>query len=104
MPIEKGQRLNPNGRPKGKKNKKTEQWDAIGDFLTQEGSERMLKYLSTTDPDKYADTYLKILEYFKPKLARTESKVSGVVNVIPILNALPADNSNGESNENDKKA
>lgn len=84
------------GRPKGSVNVKNQQWDSIGEFLSQQGAERMLEYLQKTDPDKYADTYLKILEYFKPKLARTESKISGVVEVKPILNGISKNNSNSK--------
>ena len=82
MPIKKGQRLNPNGRPKGTKNVKTQQWEAIGEFLSQQGAERMLEYLYSCDPKEYSETYLRILEYFKPKLARTEQKTehSGNIN------------------------
>ncbi|MFH1327385.1 MAG: hypothetical protein ABIH76_00810 [Candidatus Bathyarchaeota archaeon] len=60
------------GRPPGAKNVKTQQWEAIGEFLTTQGAERLVTYLNTCEEKDYADTYLKILEYFKPKLARRE--------------------------------
>jgi len=69
------------GRPKGAKNVKTQQWEAIGEFLVQQGSERMLNYLNSCDDKEYSETFLRILEYFKPKLARTDTNVSGDVNL-----------------------
>ena len=72
MPIKKGQRLNPNGRPKGSISAKVTAWNNIGEFIANQGAERLVEYLKTTNEKDYADCYLKILEYFKPKLARQE--------------------------------
>ena len=60
-------------RPEGSKNTKTMQWEYIGDFLMdEEGAGRFKSILQKSDDDSFVDRYLKILEYFKPKLARKE--------------------------------
>lgn len=59
------------GRPKGVKNKKTRQWDQIGDYLVNQGSEKFLSILEESGDKEYVDKFLAILNYFKPKLAST---------------------------------
>jgi len=65
---------------KGIPNRKTQEWNNIGEALTTWGSERMITYLQTADDKEFADTFLKILEYFKPKQARKEVKLEAEVN------------------------
>jgi hypothetical protein len=77
MAQKKGQTGNPNGRPKGTKNKKTVQWEALGDAITNEHTERFNRVLDAMDDDKFADTYIKVLEYFKPKQNRTDITSGG---------------------------
>lgn len=60
------------GRPDGTKNKKTLQWEAIGDFLINDGANRAVKIMRECKDDKFMDYFNQLLEYFKPKLARTE--------------------------------
>lgn len=74
MPFEKGKSGNPSGPPKGYKHKKTEQWEALGEAIITTHAERFNTILSGLEEDKFVDTYTKILEYFQPKLARTENK------------------------------
>ena len=76
MPFEKGHDFG-KGRPAGSKNIKTAQWDNIGDYLVEEGSLKYLEHmksLAVSDPEKYTEAYMKILEYFKPKRAREDGK------------------------------
>ena len=76
MPFQKGHKLS-TGRPKGSKDIKTAQWENIGNYLVEEGSAKYLEHLkklAASDPEKYTDAYLKILEYFKPKRAREDGK------------------------------
>jgi len=40
---------NPKGRGKGNKNKKTQQWEAIGNYLIEEGSKKYVEYLKTLE-------------------------------------------------------
>lgn len=63
------------GRKKGSKGIKSLQWESIGDYLVQNGSEeflKVLKGLADNEPEKYAELFLKVLEYFKPKRARED--------------------------------
>lgn len=73
MPFEKGN----TGKPKGAKSQKTLAWEHLGDFITESGAERVKEILSNCPPDKFMVYYPLLLEYFKPKLARTESKIEG---------------------------
>ena len=68
-PFKKGE----GGRPKGTKNKATEAWHLLKDDIINVHTERFNSVLMSLDNDKFIDTYLKILEYFKPKLARNEN-------------------------------
>jgi len=74
----KGSTGNPNGRPTGSKNVKTEQWEALGEALLTKHSERANAVLSSLDDETFLEQYGKLLEYFKPKQARTEVKQEGV--------------------------
>jgi hypothetical protein len=60
------------GKQKGSKNKKTLQWEAIGEYLIGEGVKKFLDIMRKADNKDYLNYYCQILEYFKPKLARTE--------------------------------
>lgn len=75
MPFAKGHKLS-TGRPPGAKSIKTEQWEMIGQYLTREGADTYLASLKKLyNDEKYAEfmeRFEKILEYFKPKLARKE--------------------------------
>jgi hypothetical protein len=78
MPFEKGKSGNPNGKPIGAKGQKTLQWEALGESITGHQAEQFNAFLdklwnSRNDEDKMiaSELYLKTLEYFKPKQART---------------------------------
>ena len=66
MPFEKG---NP-GRPDGIKNQKTKQWEALAESIATTHTDRFNEILATLPDDKFISSYLQVLEYFKPKLAR----------------------------------
>lgn len=77
MGLPKGQTNNSSGRPVGSKNKRTEQWEALGESITGHQAEKFNEFLdklwgSRNDEDKMiaSELYLKTLEYFKPKQAR----------------------------------
>jgi len=77
MGLHKGQTNNTQGRPVGSKNKRTEQWEALGESITGQQAEKFNDFLdklwnSRNDEDKMiaSELYLKTLEYFKPKQAR----------------------------------
>jgi hypothetical protein len=77
MGLPKGQTNNSQGRPIGSKNKRTEQWEQLGESITGQQAEKFNEFLdklwnSRNDEDKMiaSELYLKTLEYFKPKQAR----------------------------------
>jgi len=47
----KGKTGNPNGRPSGSKNAKTEQWEALGHALISKHSERANEVLNNLDDE-----------------------------------------------------
>ena len=77
MGLPKGQTNNSSGRPVGSKNKRTEQWEQLGESITGQQAEQFNDFMnklwgSRNDEDKMiaSELYLKTLEYFKPKQAR----------------------------------
>jgi len=73
MPFEKGKEKT-GGRKQGSINKKTIEWEQLGEAIQNEHTERFNKILNNLPDDKFSDKYLQILEYFKPKQQRTEIK------------------------------
>lgn len=56
-------------KSKAGKHTKTKQWEALGEFITQEGAERFANIMNDSDDDTFMDMYLKALNYFKPKIS-----------------------------------
>lgn len=81
MAFKKGQSGNKNGRPVGTVSEKTLAWEHLGNFITESGAERVKEILATCNADKFMLYYPMLLEYFKPKLARTENKNESDVKV-----------------------
>ena len=71
------------GKKKGTPNKKTLQWEAIGEALITVHSERFNQILATSDDDKFSKLFLDVMEYFKPKQSRVETEQKGeqVINI-----------------------
>lgn len=75
MPFKKGKSGNPNGKPAGTKSQKTLQWEALGTMMVEDCTEKVMQYLNDLwrkDKEAYFKAYTQLLEYFKPKLGRTE--------------------------------
>lgn len=73
MPFQKGHKLSDGkGRPKGAKNKKTEQWEALHTSIITEHStsfNRIMRgYARKKDKTAFMENYIKILKHFKPTL------------------------------------
>jgi hypothetical protein len=65
------------GRLKGAKNKKTLEWEEFGKKLIEgKNLERALQIMDESEPSDFMKYFNSLLEYFKPKLQRTE--VSGI--------------------------
>lgn len=84
MPAPKGNKYS-TGRPSGSKNERTKQWEDLGEALLTRHAERANRIMDTMPDDKFLDNYGKLLEYFKPKQARTEIKQEGTQQVEVII-------------------
>lgn len=65
-------------KPKGAKSEKTKQWEELHESIVGVHADKfnsiLQQWADSYDPDEQAafvDAYMKILEYFKPKQART---------------------------------
>ncbi len=65
------------GQKPGAKWQKTQQWEAIGEALITTHSARFNKILGNSDDDKFSRLFLEVMEYFKPKQSRVETKQEG---------------------------
>lgn len=69
MPFKKGHK---GLKPKGAKHIKTIEWEAFGKELLEKGMPRALEILDTCEANMFMNHFTSLLEYFKPKLARTD--------------------------------
>jgi ribosomal protein L19E len=60
------------GRPKGAKNTRTEQWQKFSDYMMIQGLQRFEEELNKLEGKQYVDTVVSLMEFFQPKLSRTE--------------------------------
>ena len=81
MPFKKGQITNPKGRGKGTPNVKTKQWDEFGRQLMEENTDSVAKIMKELadsaldkDKEKLMQYYFQLIEYFRPRQSRVESK------------------------------
>jgi hypothetical protein len=59
-------------RPTGSKNVKTKEWERMKDAFISKHTDRFNRIMDNSDDDKFCLLYLKTLEYFQPKMRRTE--------------------------------
>ena len=71
---------NKEGAKKGK-HTKTKEWEALGEAIATRHAERFNTLLDESPPDRFLDKFLQVLEYFKPKLQRSEIKHEGDVSI-----------------------
>lgn len=69
------------GRKPGSKNEKTLQWEELGQALVTHSAGRAKEIMEHCDDETFMDYFTKLLEYFKPKQARTEIKQEGPTQV-----------------------
>ena len=62
------------GRKVGTLNERTKQWEALGKALLEGHAEKAHRVLESLEDEKFLDQYCKLLEYFRPKLQRSEVK------------------------------
>lgn len=80
MPFKKGHKL-AKGRPVGSKNEKTIAWEKFSDYCLNSGLEKFERELNKLTGANYVKAFSLMLEFHKPKLARTEVQVEGELNV-----------------------
>lgn len=77
MAFKKGIASNPTGKPKGTLSRKTLEWEEFGKQLIEHGLPRAMEILQTCEDEKFIGHFSNLLEYFKPRLARSEMKLDG---------------------------
>jgi hypothetical protein len=92
--IRKGQILNPKGKPKGAVSLKTRGWQLLAETITTTLTDKFMEEMDKLEGTAYINAYLNMMEYFKPRLSRVESKVENtnveqVVINIPISTDIP---------------
>jgi hypothetical protein len=60
------------GRPKGSKNKRTEQWEMFSEWMMNEGLVKFKTELCKLEGKEYVSAVSNMMEYFAPKKKRTE--------------------------------
>ena len=70
MPFKQGNKLG--GRTVGTKTKKTKQWELLGEKITDHYTKRVDEYMDGLEGKAFFEAYCNLLEYFKPKLQRSE--------------------------------
>ncbi len=81
MPAKKGHKKI-GGRKQGTPNKKTEQWEAFAEYCLNGGLEKFQKEMNKLKGKDYVYAFTNLLEFHKPKLARTEIDNSGKLEII----------------------
>ena len=69
------------GKPKGAKNKKTLMWDALGEYICNDGSKKALDIIKGYEDEKFVAAFEKFLEYFKPKQQRADAHGDQSINI-----------------------
>lgn len=76
MGLKKGQTNNPHGRKVGSKNKKTEQWNQLGEYLIGGAADRAMEIMSKSKDKEFMIHYGNLLNYFKPKQQSVNGNLS----------------------------
>jgi hypothetical protein len=72
--FKKGESGNPAGKPKGAISEKTRFWNELKEFMTNDGAQRYMDELQKLSGKDYINSFSQLLEYFQPKLVRSEIK------------------------------
>lgn len=86
MPFKKGKSGNEEGRPKGKKNRKTEQWEVFSEYMLNGGLEKFQKELDKLEGKEFVTAVKDLMEYFKPKLSRVDTTIKDDSRVVVEIN------------------
>ena len=74
------------GKPKGALSEKTKFWNQLKDYMTNDGADKFKDELQKLSGKDYINAFTNTLEYFKPKLQRTEltGEDGNAINITPI--------------------
>ena len=96
-------------KKKGSISHKTIAWNNLGDFLIEDGADRLKQLLRDADDDQFIKYYILLIEYFKPKMIRSDVKQTnsgdGTLHIIrqtigyPQWLVAPIGNSEGDNIE-----
>lgn len=81
MPFVKGKSGNSKGRPEGSKNERTVQWESLSESIISTHTERFNEIMHSAKDPEFVGMFLQVLEYFKPKLGRTDMNASGAIEI-----------------------
>lgn len=76
------------GRKKKVLNKKTEQWEVFAEYCLNGGLEKFEQELKTLKSEKYVYAFLTLLEFHKPKLARSQTEIEMQDNTINVVRTI----------------
>ena len=76
------------GREKGVPNKKTELWESFSTYCINDGLEKFKTELNKLEGEKYVNAYISLLEFHKPKLARTQTELEIPDNTVKIIKTI----------------
>jgi hypothetical protein len=79
------------GKPKGAISLKTKGWELLKETITTELTDKFMQEMSKLDGQQYINAYLNVLEFFRPRLSRTESKIENT-NVEQVVINIPSSN------------
>lgn len=82
MPFKKGQSGNPEGLKPGSKNQKTKQWEKFASWFMDKGMSRLEEEIGKLEGKEYVYVVKDMLEYFQPKLSRSEIEANIVDKII----------------------
>jgi hypothetical protein len=68
-------------KKKGDVSTKTKMWEALGEYIVNEGSERAMSYLKTLNDKDFLLAFNTMLEYFKPKQSRQDINQTGSITI-----------------------
>ena len=84
------------GKPKGAISKKTILWNQLGEWFISDGASKFIHEMKNLEGKEFISAYSLMLEYFKPKLSRSE--------IIADIGEIPSVKELFEMSTEDRKA